>query len=67
MESEYLEKTSKEIARLKSQKKEYWFDFDVSKEKMEEVIRYFSGMFEINVKPCKSCGGNKYDITIRLT
>jgi len=64
--SDYIDKVLREIERLKENKKEYWFDFNVSKTEMQELVKIFSGIYEINLKPCRSCSGSKYDVTINL-
>jgi len=64
---EYVKAINKEIDRLKSEGKSFWYDFDVSRDRMLLIINYFSKDYHIELKSCKSCSGDKkYDITIEI-
>jgi len=63
----YVEKVKKEIERLLAEGKEYWYDFDISRVQMLLIMNHLSAVYHIEVKPCRSCiGDKKYDVTIQI-
>ena len=67
MHEAYIEKVKSEIERLLREGKEYWYDFDVSRTQMLLIMNNLSETYNIDVKPCRSCiGDKKYDVTIEI-
>lgn len=65
MPSKYIHKVQGEIERLIENGKLYWYDFNLTRDKMMEITNYFSDIYEVEVIQCKSCN-EKYDVTISL-
>ena len=62
----YLEKVDAEIIRLRANNKRYWYDFGLTKEQRDILVSHFHGALNMEVKPCRSCHGNIFDITIEV-
>jgi hypothetical protein len=66
MSSKYIHKVQGEIDRLIENGKIYWYDFNLTKDKMMEITNHFSKLYEVEVVQCKSCSPPRYDLTISL-
>ena len=62
----YIEKVQTEIDRLLQEGKLYWYDFNLSHEKMVALTNYFSELYDVEAVRCKSCNYARYDVTITL-
>ena len=66
MENNYINKVKSEIENLKGKGRKFWFDFNVSTEEKDLLVKEFESIYTIEIKTCISCGGNKHDVTINL-